>query len=87
MIGASRIAPVANVAHCEVGNAIGNLPGTLSPWVTGIIVDRTGHFALAFVAAAVMSALGVIGWLGMVPRLAPLKWAGVVPPAQQRMSS
>jgi MFS family permease len=62
-----------------IQNAIGNLPGTLSPWVTGIIVDRTGHFALAFVAAAVMSALGVIGWLGMVPRLAVISHRAAPP--------
>jgi len=66
---------------------LSRLLGTLSPWVTGVVVDRTGHFALAFMAAAVMSALGVIGWLGMVPRLEPLKWDGIAPPAQERMSS
>jgi MFS family permease len=48
-------------------NAIGNLPGAISPWITGIIVDRTGHFALAFVAAAVMSAIGIVGWIGILP--------------------
>jgi MFS family permease len=79
--------PRGSARWVGIQNAIGNLPGTLSPWVTGIIVDRTGHFALAFVAAAVMSALGIIGWLGMVPRLGPLKWSGVAPPAQERMSS
>jgi len=57
-----------------IQNALGNLPGMISPWVTGIIVDRTGHFALAFVAAAIMSAIGLIGWLGIVPRLAPIDW-------------
>lgn len=65
-----------------IQNSIGNLPGMISPWVTGIIVDRTGHFALAFVAAAIMSLLGVVGWIGLVPKLVPLKWGtppGVAP--------
>jgi cyanate permease len=46
--------PRGSARWVGIQNAIGNLPGTLSPWVTGIIVDRTGHFALAFVAAAVI---------------------------------
>lgn len=57
-----------------IQNSIGNLPGMISPWVTGVIVDRTGHFALAFVACAVMSLFGIVGWIGLVPRLVPIKW-------------
>ena len=57
-----------------IQNSLGNFPGMISPWVTGIIVDRTGHFALAFVAAAVMSVLGIVGWIGIVPKLVPIKW-------------
>lgn len=69
-----------------IQNSLGNLPGMISPWVTGIIVDRTGHFALAFVAAAVMSVLGIVGWIGMVPKLAPLRWGtppGVAPAVEE----
>ncbi len=29
---------------------------------------------LAFVAAAIVSALGIVGWIGMVPKLIPLQW-------------
>ncbi len=29
----------------------------------------------------------VIGWLGMAPRLGPLKWDGGAPSAKERMSS
>jgi hypothetical protein len=46
----------------------------ISPAFTGFIVQRTGHYELAFVAAAIVSALGIVGWIGMVPKLAPLKW-------------
>jgi MFS family permease len=78
--------PRASGRWVGIQNSLGNLPGMISPWVTGIIVDRTGHFALAFVAAAVVSVLGLVGWLGMVPKLAPLKWGtprGVVPPVNE----
>jgi len=66
--------PRASGRWVGIQNSIGNLPGAISPWVTGIIVDRTGHFTLAFIAAAVVSVLGIVGWIGMVPKLVPLKW-------------
>jgi MFS family permease len=78
--------PRASGRWVGIQNSIGNFPGMISPWLTGIIVDRTGHFALAFVAAAVMSAVGIVGWIGLVPKLVPIKWGtprGVVPPVDQ----
>jgi MFS family permease len=33
-------------------NGFGNLAGVLAPWLTGVVVDRTGEFYLAFVLAA-----------------------------------
>jgi MFS family permease len=66
--------PRASGRWVGIQNSIGNISGGISPWITGIIVDRTGHFTLAFVGAAIISALGIIGWLGMVPKLVPIKW-------------
>jgi cyanate permease len=57
-----------------IQNSVGNLSGIISPWLTGVIVDRTGHFTLAFIACAIVSAAGIIGWIGMIPRLAPIPW-------------
>ena len=57
-----------------IQNSLGNLSGAISPWVTGVIIDRTGHYTLAFIAAAMVSALGIVGWIGLVPNLVPLKW-------------
>jgi MFS family permease len=67
--------PKASGRWVGIQNSIGNIPGMISPALTGFIVQRTGHYELAFVAAAVMSALGIVGWIGMVPRLEPLEWA------------
>ena len=66
--------PRASGRWVGIQNSIGNLSGAISPWVTGIIVDLTGHFTLAFIAAAIVSVIGIFGWIGMVPKLAPLKW-------------
>jgi MFS family permease len=76
--------PRASGRWVGIQNSIGNLPGVISPWVSGIIVDRTGHFTLALIAAAVMSGLGIVGWIGMVPKLVPLKWGAspAAPPAE-----
>jgi MFS family permease len=78
--------PKASGRWVGIQNAVGNVPGAISPWLTGIIVDRTGHFALAFVAAAIVSVLGIVGWIGIVPKLAPIKWGtprGVAPPVDE----
>ncbi len=67
--------PKASGRWVGIQNSIGNIPGMISPALTGFIVQRTGHYELAFIAAAVMSALGIVGWIGMVPRLEPLDWS------------
>jgi MFS family permease len=66
--------PRASGRWVGIQNSIGNVSGSISPWITGIIIDRTGHFTLAFIAASIVSVLGIVGWIGMVPKLAPLKW-------------
>jgi cyanate permease len=66
--------PRASGRWVGIQNSVGNLSGIISPWLTGVIVDRTGHFTLAFIACAIVSAAGIIGWIGMIPRLAPIPW-------------
>ncbi len=39
-------------------NGFGNLAGVLAPWLTGVVVDSTGEFYLAFVLAAGFSLAG-----------------------------
>jgi MFS family permease len=74
VMGQILAGPKASGRWVGIQNSIGNVPGMISPALTGFIVQRTGHYELAFVAAAVMSALGIVGWIGMVPRLEPLDW-------------
>ena len=64
--------PRASGRWVGVQNSLGNLSGIVAPWLTGFIIETTGHYTNAFVVAAAVSLLGLIGWLWMVPRLAQL---------------
>lgn len=70
--------PTASARWVGVQNCCGNFAGVIAPLVTGYLADQTGHFAAAFVVAAVVSVLGLAGWVLMVPKLAPLKWRSAV---------
>ena len=74
--------PGATGRWVGIQNAAGNAAGLIAPAITGILVERTGHFELAFVLGAAVNVLGLIGWVFMLPRVAPLRWrsghAGVV---------
>ena len=57
-----------------IQNALGNTAGIIAPVITGLIVDRTGHYYWAFVVAACVVAAGIIGWGLMIETVAPLNW-------------
>jgi len=42
--------------------------------LTGLILDRTGHFLLAFAAAAGFCVLGVFTWIYLVCPVEPIIW-------------
>jgi MFS family permease len=66
-----------------VQNSVGSLAGAVSPFVTGQIIQATGRFTNALLVAAVVMAVGVVGWTWMLPKLAELPWnrAGGLAPA------
>lgn len=57
-----------------IQNAAGNAAGLIAPAITGILVDETGGFGFAFALAAAVNVLGLIGWVLVLPRIAPLAW-------------
>jgi MFS family permease len=73
--------PRASGRWVGIQNSLGNFPGIVAPWLTGYIIQSTGHFTNAFVVAAAVSMLGLIGWIWMVPKLAQLQWKSPAPPA------
>jgi MFS family permease len=66
--------PRASGRWVGIQNSLGNLAGIVAPLVTGFVVQSTGHFTNAFLVAAAMSMLGLIGWIWMLPKLEQLTW-------------
>ena len=52
----------------------GNTSGVIAPAVTGIIVQRTGHFAWAFLIVAAISWIGALTWTFAVGPIKPVVW-------------
>ena len=71
--------PGATGRWVGIQNTLGNIAGMVAPQLTGWIVDKTGHFALAFVVTAGVSVLGFIAYVFMLQKLAPLEWNGQRP--------
>jgi MFS family permease len=68
--------PSASGRWVGIQNAIGNLAGVIAPALAGVLVAGSQHFTVAFVVAAGVSLLGLIGWVWMVAEVAPLHWPG-----------
>jgi MFS family permease len=77
--------PSASGRWVGIQNAVGNLAGVIAPAVAGVL-----DFKSAFFVAAIMSLLGLVGWVWMIPQIAPLTWplaAGDVPLQAERSPS
>ncbi len=67
--------PRATGRWVGVQNAAGNVAGLVAPTITGILVDQTGLFDVAFALAAAVNLLGLIGWVFVLPQITPIQWA------------
>jgi MFS family permease len=73
-IGQTLAGPLAAGKWISVQNVAGSLAGIVAPIITGLVVDRTGQFYWAFVIAAGMAMLGVVGWGLMIRKIEPVDW-------------
>ena len=62
--------------------AFGNLSGALASAITGLILQRTGHFLWAFAVAAGIACLGALTWLCIVGPIQPVSWDANKAPAR-----
>jgi MFS family permease len=72
--------PRATGRWVGIQNSLGNFAGIIAPAATGFIIASTHVFTAAFLLAAAVSMLGVIGWWWMLPKLAELQWDQETPP-------
>jgi cyanate permease len=71
--------PLAAGRWTSIQNGVGNLSGVAAPWLTGVVVERTGNFSLAFIVAAAVAFAGALMW-GVV--VGPVREAPWRAPAQ-----
>ena len=67
--------PTAAARWVGVQNMCGNLAGLIAPAATGFILGATGEFERAFMLAAAINVLGLIGWLWVLPKIEPITWS------------
>ncbi len=57
-----------------IQNFIGNMAGIVAPALTGLVVQRTGHFFWAFTITGGMAALGSVIWMFGIGPVKPVVW-------------
>jgi len=72
--GQTLAGPQAAGSWTGLQNGFANLSGVVGPWITGIVVDRTGHFQGAFLIVAVLLVSGGLSWVFVVGRLEQVNW-------------
>jgi MFS family permease len=75
--GQTLAGPSAAGKWIGLQNAVGGLSGVVGPLVTGILIDATGDYRMAFLFAAAVAFAGVLCWGVMIRRVAPLDWERV----------
>jgi MFS family permease len=55
-------------------NFTGNLAGIVAPWLTGLVLQRTGHFYWAFVILVAVAFAGAGCWIFLVGAVQQVAW-------------
>lgn len=66
--------PTASARWVGVQNMCGNVAGFIAPIATGLIIGATGSYDRAFLLAAAINVLGLVGWILMLPKIEPIRW-------------
>ena len=66
--------PSASARWVGVQNMCGNVAGFLAPIATGLIIGATGSYYAAFMLAAAINVLGLVGWIFMLPKIEAIQW-------------
>jgi MFS family permease len=66
--------PLAAGRWTSVQNGVGNLSGIAAPYVTGVLVQKTGSFYWPFLVSAVIVLIGAFFWTVVVGKVEGVKW-------------
>ena len=69
--------PLAAGRWTGMQNFIGNLAGPTAPLITGILLDRTGHYLWGFVVTAVITIIGAAAWTFVIRDVRETDWRAV----------
>jgi MFS family permease len=58
-----------------IQNFMGNFAGAVAPWLTGFLLDRTGHFSWAFFITSAIAWVGALSWIFIVGPIEPVQWS------------
>jgi ACS family D-galactonate transporter-like MFS transporter len=70
--------PAATGRWTGFQNFVGNLAGVVAPAVTGLVLERTGHFNWAFGIVAAVALAGTASWFFLIGPIAPVPWRYLV---------
>ena len=74
-IGQTLAGPRAAGKWMGLQNGVGGLAGVISPLVTGVSIDMTGDYRVAFLVAAATPVIAMVCWGVVIRRVEPIDWA------------
>lgn len=73
-IGQTLAGPAAGARWIGLQNTFAQFAGIGAPIITGVLLERTHSFSIAFQVASGLSAIGFLLWAFLVPRIEPVAW-------------
>lgn len=73
-VGQTLGGPSAAGKWISLQNGAGGLSGVVGPMLTGVLIDATGDYRIAFLCSATIAAAGLFFWGVMIPKVEPLDW-------------
>ena len=74
-IGQTLAGPGAAGKWMSLQNGVGGLAGLIGPLVTGISIDMTGDYRVAFLIAAITPIVSMLCWGVVIRRVEPIRWS------------
>jgi len=73
--------PMAAGKWTGLQNFVGNLAGVVAPWLTGVVLEKTGEFFWAFALAAAMELMAAVMFVFVIGKVEEVIWTDQPPAA------